>query len=318
VAKAAAAAAAALVLAVAVVAAAAGAAVSRLPFVSFFLGGGTGGPPSRTALADVPPDYLDLYIRAAATCPGLDWTVLAAVGKIESDHGRSRLPGVIGGANHAGAVGPMQFLRPTWDRVVARHPPPPGGAAPPSPYNPHDAVFAAAALLCDSGARDGRDLRGALRAYGAADWYPSAVFVHADRYRGTPQIGADTPAGPAALQAVNYAQGQLGLPYLWGGDGPHEGGFDCSGLTRAAYAAAGVELPRTAQQQYDAGPAVPAGAPLLPGDLVFYGSDGNVHHVALYTGRGQMITAPGHGQVVKISPYRWAGDDYHGATRPAN
>ncbi|WP_367666988.1 C40 family peptidase [Streptomyces sp. DG2A-72] len=70
------------------------------------------------------------------------------------------------------------------------------------------------------------------------------------------------------------------------------GGFDCSRLTKAAYAAAGITLPRVAQDQYNAGPRVPADAPLLPGDLVFYGTPSNVHHVGLYIGSGHMINAP--------------------------
>ncbi|MHA6631135.1 hypothetical protein ACU61A_37355 [Pseudonocardia sichuanensis] len=59
--------------------------------------------PSTAALADMPPDYLNLYRAASGTCPGLDWTVLAAVGKVETDHGRSPLPGVRDGENASGA-----------------------------------------------------------------------------------------------------------------------------------------------------------------------------------------------------------------------
>src|SRR5690349_5960237 len=77
-----------------------------------------GGPavaaPSAAALADIPPGYLTLYTRAATVCPGLNWAVLAAIGKIETDHGRSTLPGVTSGENPAGAGGPMQFLRPSF------------------------------------------------------------------------------------------------------------------------------------------------------------------------------------------------------------
>lgn len=118
-----------------------------------------------------------------------------------------------------------------------------------------------------------------------------------------------------ALAAINYACGQRGLPYVWGGNGAADGGFDCSGLTAAAYGAAGITLPRKAQWQYDAGPRVPAGQPLLPGDLVFYGKPTNIHHVGLYIGGGLMINAPDFGLTVRIEPYR--GDDYAGATRPA-
>jgi cell wall-associated NlpC family hydrolase len=120
----------------------------------------------------------------------------------------------------------------------------------------------------------------------------------------------------AALAAINYACGQRGLPYVWGGNGPQDGGgFDCSGLTKAAYATAGISLPRTAQTQYDTGPHVPAGQSLLPGDLVFYGTTTNVHHVGLYLGGGMMIDAPDFGQRVKTEPYKET--DYLGATRPA-
>ena len=76
-------------------------------------------------------------------------------------------------------------------------------------------------------------------------------------------------------------------------------------------------LPRAARTQYAAGPRVPDGQPLLSGDLVFYGTSGNIHHVGLYLGGGQVIHAPTRGQSVMIAPYRnQKGDDYFGATRP--
>jgi cell wall-associated NlpC family hydrolase len=120
------------------------------------------------------------------------------------------------------------------------------------------------------------------------------------------------------MTAINFACGQRGLPYVWGGNGPTNGerGFDCSGLTKAAYEAAGVTLARTARTQYAAGPAVPTDWPLLPGDLVFYGTPGNVHHVGLYIGVGKMVHAPTFGEPVQVSPYRWNGDDYLAASRP--
>ncbi len=67
---------------------------------------------------------------------------------------------------------------------------------------------------------------------------------------------------------------QIGLPYVWGGNGPENGhrGFDCSGLTTFAYDKAGVDLPRTAHAQFRHGPRVPENTPLQPGDLVFYGT----------------------------------------------
>lgn len=127
----------------------------------------------------------------------------------------------------------------------------------------------------------------------------------------------DAP-NPAATAAINYACGQRGLPYVWGGNGAQDGGFDCSGLTTAAYRAARITLPRTAHTQYHAGPHVPDGQPLLPGDLVFYGNPNTkIHHVGLYIGGGFIIHAPDYGQTVTIAPYRWRNDGYAGATRPA-
>ena len=166
----------------------------------------------------------------------------------------------------------MQFLAPTFAGVTAQHTLPPGGASPPSRYNPHDAIHAAAYYLCDSGADRG-DLRAAIWAYNHSDDYVDAILAQATRYAealaGTGDCNAIQAPNPAALAAINYACGQRGLPYVWGGDGIHEGGFDCSGLTKAAYAEAGITLPRTAQTQYDAGPLVSLGVPLLPGGLVF-------------------------------------------------
>ena len=69
--------------------------------------------------------------------------------------------------------------------------------------------------------------------------------------------------------------------------------FDCSGLVQAAYAAAGITLPRVAQDQYNAGRPVPAGEPLQPGDLVFFGtSPTDITHVGIVLGNGEMIDAP--------------------------
>ncbi|WP_184485422.1 peptidoglycan DD-metalloendopeptidase family protein [Saccharopolyspora gloriosae] len=156
--------------------------------------GGSGSTPSEAALADIPADYLALYQHAAPLCPGLDWAVIAAIGKIETDHGRLDAPGVHDGENFAGAGGPMQFLAPTFDSVTAEHPLPPGGATPPSRYHPHDAIHAAAFYLCDSGARHG-DLRSAIFAYNHADWYVSKVLAQAEDYRAAASTPATSPDG---------------------------------------------------------------------------------------------------------------------------
>ncbi|MET9296870.1 bifunctional lytic transglycosylase/C40 family peptidase [Streptomyces sp. NPDC003077] len=276
---------------------------------------GTAPSPSRKALQDIPYRMLALYRRAAAVCPGLPWTVLAAIGKTETDHARH--PHMI---STAGAIGPMQFL-PTTFRAYA-HPVPPGGHTPPTPWDPIDATYAAARLLCAHGARHGHDLPGAIHAYNHDHAYVDQVLRTAATYGARDRIanpgGRDRPPTPQAALAIIYARNQLGRPYVWGGEGPTRNsiGFDCSGLTQAAYAAAGTRLPRTAHDQYRAGPHIPDHARLLPGDLVFYGAPTHVHHVGLYVGAGRMINAPRPRHTVREEPFRFPGDDYLGATRP--
>lgn len=112
------------------------------------------------------------------------------------------------------------------------------------------------------------------------------------------------------LEAVlAFAHAQIGEPYLWGGEG--NGGFDCSGLVQMAYRTAGVALPRVASAQYAATPRV--SGPLRVGDLVFFGTPSNVHHVGIYVGNGKMLDAPHTGAKVRIEPLF---SDYLGATRP--
>ncbi|CAM3762577.1 bifunctional lytic transglycosylase/C40 family peptidase [Kibdelosporangium persicum] len=278
--------------------------------ISAVFGRGTS-TPSQTAIADIPADYLTLYQQAATECLGLDWSILAAIGKIESNHGRSTSVGVVDGtSNYAGARGPMQFLQSTFDSVITRHTIPPGGKSPPSPWDKHDAIFAASFYLCDNNA--GHGLRAAIFAYNHADWYVDKVPTQATLYRGAPPD--DSPARQAALAAVAFAQAQLGKPYVWGGDGDSEGGFDCSGLTHAAYHAAGVTIPRTAQTQHNAGPLLPRGTPLLPGDLVFFSSrPGKITHVGIAISSTHMINAPYTGAVIRIDPI----GRYLAATRPS-
>lgn len=137
--------------------------------------------PPTAAQGQPPPTYLALYRQAADTCPGLPWTIVAAIGTVESANGTSNAPGVHSGANAAGAEGPMQFEPATFFRYA--NPVPPQGAAPPSPYDPTDAVYAAARDLCANGARNGANLSGAIFAYNHARWYVDEVMALAKRYQ---------------------------------------------------------------------------------------------------------------------------------------
>ncbi|MHB1517089.1 MAG: C40 family peptidase [Acidimicrobiales bacterium] len=284
----------------------------------------TGGAviPSASATTVIPSGMLTLYEQAATTCPGLPWTVLAAIGTVESSNGTSDLPGVHSGANSAGAEGPMQFEPATF--AAYDLPVPPGGAEPPSPYDPTDAVYAAARLLCANGAAGGTDLSAAVFAFNHSTSYVTEVLDLAQSYG---QGAAGTvAAGTAGGIAVDWALGQVGTPYVWGGETPGVG-FDCSGLAQAAYRAAGISLPRVAQDQFDAGPHLPAGAPLEPGDLVFFGSGpADVSHVGIYVGttggQAYMVDAPHTGADVRVEAFpatvgtAWGTDVYLGATRP--
>ncbi|MEU3598256.1 NlpC/P60 family protein [Streptomyces sp. NPDC006798] len=115
---------------------------------------------------------------------------------------------------------------------------------------------------------------------------------------------------PRAARAVAYAYGALGKPYVWGATGPAS--YDCSGLTQAAWRAAGVSLPRTTYTQIGAGRRV-ARSELAPGDLVFFYP--GVTHVGMYVGGGRMIHAPRPGGVVRFA--RVDEMPFAGAVRPA-
>lgn len=196
--------------------------------------------PSADALADIPADYLQLYQTAAATCPGLDWSVLAGIGKVETNHGRLQAAGVTDGENFAGAGGPMQFLEPTFTWVLAKAAEvgkhiPPGGATPPSRYNAHDAIYAAAFYLCMSGADRG-DLYRAIFAYNHADWYVRKVLDQALRYQQA--ATAAHPAGTWVIPVVGRCTSGFGPR-----SGEHHNGQDIAapiGTTIRAAAAGTV------------------------------------------------------------------------------
>jgi cell wall-associated NlpC family hydrolase len=271
---------------------------------------GLGGAPTVLARQDIPVDYLAWYTAAAQTCPGLPWSVLAGIGKVESDHGRSHLPGVQSGANSAGAEGPMQFLPATFAQFAVNADP----GHPLTPYDPADAIYAAARMLCSDGARGGTGtgIQQAIFAYNHATWYVTAVLTWANRYAAS----SAAPVTGAAATAITFAKAQLGKPYCWGGTGP--ACFDCSGLVFTAYAATGIHLARTTFQWQQDGPQVPL-SQIQPGDLLFSaGSDGtptNPGHVVMYLGADQVIQAPQTGENVQIDPLDLASVVV--ATRPA-
>lgn len=162
---------------------------------------------SALARAEIPPRYLHLYV-AAAERYRLDWAILAAIGRVECDHGRDPSPSCTqeGAENSAGAGGPMQFLASTW----ARYGVDPYGDRPPDRWNPADAIFAAANYLHAAGAPS--NYRGAIYAYNHASWYVEEVEEWAKRYTATPGEAATGP-----LLAAGTGGGDRGLATGTGG-----------------------------------------------------------------------------------------------------
>jgi peptidoglycan DL-endopeptidase CwlO len=130
--------------------------------------------------------------------------------------------------------------------------------------------------------------------------------------------GISSADGPGLTRAeviafLSAAESRLGLPYVWGGNGPSV--FDCSGLVKWSLAQAGVVMPRVAADQARTGPQVPL-SQLQAGDLLFYHTDptapGYISHVAIYVGDGEMIQAPQPGLDVEIVPADF-GSEFAGA-----
>ncbi|WP_019816261.1 C40 family peptidase [Saccharomonospora saliphila] len=288
---------------------------------------------------DIPRRAMHAYAIATVTLADeqpdchLSWVTLAGVGRTATDHGRvhdgditedgtvSAPIGTIEVRDFAGAVvsrpgaaGPMQLAPAVWERWRATP-----GHGEPDIQDLDDAALTAGRALC----ADGRDLSdGDQWLDGVSALHDEPLFLHrvlatANVYGTVGQSGHEPDT--AALHAVTFAIDKIGLPYVWGGNGRERGdaGFDCSGLTTAAYGSAGIDLMRTAHTQYHSVSRVPEGEQPRLGDLIFYGDPATkIHHVGLYIGNQQMIDAPTFGQAVQVHDYRKPGDNYAGAGRP--
>ncbi|WP_432563940.1 C40 family peptidase [Kineococcus sp. SYSU DK003] len=238
------------------------------------------------------------------------------------------------------AVGAWQFIPSSW-QIYGRDGNADGLA---DPHNVFDNALAAVVHLCGTGPKNLSDpvqLRQAIYGYNRSWTYVSQVLAAITTFD---QIGlaaggaAVSEASGRAAVIIAAARQWTGTPYAWGGGGgrpgtngtviggPSEGfaqgagtvGFDCSGLTQYAYAAAGIALPRVSSQQALQGIRIPRSAGLqavAPGDLVFFGTNPSagtgIYHVAIYLGAGQMIDAPRTGTVVREEAV-WM-DSYAGA-----
>jgi cell wall-associated NlpC family hydrolase len=299
------------------------------------------------AEADIPATYRHLY-QATGQRYGLPWNLLAAIGKIESDHGRDTSPGVHSGANRAGAAGPMQIgvggrAGNNWGgtprHLASQHTGGVGvgvdgnGDGWADVHDPADAIPGAARFLLAHGAPT--NLHRAVFAYNPDPAYVRGVMAQAARYATTnapttPAPGADPGTCPGDVDAfpsmpgdvagtvIAYARAQIGKPYVYGGTGPD--GFDCSGLTMMAYRAAHITIPRLSDAQYWFGKHIPAGTE-KPGDLVFF--DYKPHHtgpghvgIVYDPATGMMIVAPHTGARVRLQSYKTYPGGAVGFTRP--
>jgi cell wall-associated NlpC family hydrolase len=299
---------------------------------------------STEAANSIPSNYLKWFQRVGLQY-NVPWTILAGIGKVESNDGRTTLPGVTSGSNSFGAAGPMQIgisgaSTNSWgglpkhkaSEVVSGVATDEDGDGVASVYEVPDAIAGAAKYLVAHGVQ--QNPASAIFAYNHANWYVQEVLSWASTYAAggftvadVNQTGNNTAGttvtgtggqsctqdgqlasfvAPNAIvgQAVNYAEAQLGKPYLFGGTGPDA--FDCSGLVMMAYRTAGVNIPRTSEQQWLGLPRVPA-SKVVPGDLVFFaGSDGTRKapgHVGLVISKNTMIEAYAAGTPVRVSTF---------------
>jgi peptidoglycan DL-endopeptidase CwlO len=314
-----------------------------------------GGQPTASSDAhdSIPANYLTLFQETGSKY-GVPWVVLAGIGEVESDDGRSTLPGVHSGANAFGAAGPMQIgiggasgnewggtpIHPASEVVNGVATDADGGGVA-DVYDPADAIAGAAKYLLEHGVQ--QNVSGAIFAYNHSDAYVQLVLSYASAYASggytvSPVTVANVPScipgvntaadtdgqvpNNTVATAIDYAEAQLGKPYQWGGTGPDA--FDCSGLVMMAYRAAGIYIPRTSQQQWLWGPQVPA-SQVEPGDLVFFaGADGTPQapgHVGLVIGHDEMIEAYATGFPIRVSVFGTSAappgdEDPVGFTRP--
>lgn len=280
----------------------------------------------------VPQRFIKWITLAGQICEGITAPLLAA--QIEAESGLSEEPGVSEGATSPdGAMGSSQFMPGTWQtwgkkvdqngKAVG-----PGGSG--DPRNVADATMAQGHMMCAdydnikkliaSGRIKGDPVALTIAAYNAglgavlaAGGMPSGgdystqtqPYVEKIMARARDFDGGGGQLSPGAssggyIKAVEMAMAQRGKPYVWGATGPDS--YDCSGLTQAAYKAAGMNIPRTTYEQIKLGREVPL-AQAKPGDLVFSNFSSNgPEHVSMYIGGNKVVEAQQEGVPVLVSP----------------
>jgi cell wall-associated NlpC family hydrolase len=229
-------------------------------------------------IAGVPAAQWPLMVAAAnqSTCH-VSANDLAAIAAIESNFGQNLVN------PRSGAFGYGQFDSATWAAFGAGN-----------PNDPRDALPAMARTLCARGYAVNRT--GALNSYGGC---LTPLCLGNGDYASSVSSMAASFSVP--VDVVQVTERWLGVPYVFGGCSVT--GVDCSCLVQLAFRGLGINLPRTAAEQYAATTRVPREA-LQPGDLVFFANTymPGISHVGIYIGRGQQINAPTEGQKVSVQP----------------
>jgi cell wall-associated NlpC family hydrolase len=276
----------------------------------------------------VPAAYVGLIEKAATTCSILSAPLLAAQFYQESGFDPNAV-------SNTGAEGIAQFEPYTWTTWAS----PNDGDGKENPFNPADEIPAAARFDCALASQlskvPGDAVGNMLAGYnaGAGAVVSAGGVPHNGQTEGyvkniealeksfAKPTTTTIAASSVAVEAIKFAYDRLGTPYLYGGTGTaaENGEFDCSGLTQAAYASAGVTLPRVAADQWYAGVHIPRDQ-LQPGDLVFFATNVNdpstIEHVGIYVGGGAMIDAPHTGAFIRFDPIDGFNPQYIGAVRP--
>lgn len=243
----------------------------------------------------------DDLINRVANESGVPAEVLRSIMAIESQ-------GQNLSANQAGAVGLMQVVPEYWQETANAY----GGDL----SDPYTNIRTAAEVLKQGYAGYGNNWENAAAFYfgggGAfadggysdnADYFGTDIQTYVNRFKenmAAIESGswADTVVGQVG-GAIDIARQFIGQPYVWGGETPQEG-FDCSGLTQWSFGQVGINIPRTAQQQFDALTKID-GSQAQSGDLVFFHSTAPgdyISHVGIYLGNGKMLNAGSNGVVI--------------------